>query len=180
VAEVLFASIFSTTAMYLLTLKMIKHYWLWIVDGITFRSTVSCAGAWLVWLFLLLLLRHLPQRFFLLLLRDGKVHARDFESSRKLVEHTALVVVAGFLALAGLVRIAMTEWDPRPLLLILPLAWVVFLRKLLALPDKAYKTNRFTQPGPSHVSIIEDEPVSRSLHEAEIDAAEARDRWEHR
>jgi hypothetical protein len=175
VAEVLFASVFSSTAIYLFTLQIFRTYWLWIADGATVRSTLSCAVAVLVWLFVIFLLRHLPQRFFLLLLHDRKVHASDFESCRRFVEHTSVTVIAGLIGLAGLLRIATTQWNPRPLLLLIPLVWIVFLRQLLALPDKTYKTNSFTQPGPAHESAAAGEPVSQALQEAETNEEKARE-----
>jgi hypothetical protein len=174
VLEVLLASIVASTANFVLTLQMMKRYFLTIYE-FSLKSAAQCLFALIVWLSVLLWVRHLPHRFFLMQLRERKLKYLDFDSYRRHLEQTGWTILSGAIALVGLLLIMRPVWDSRPLLLGLPLVWLLGLRKLLALPeptDKRYRLN-----GDADLSGI---IPSQELSEAEIDEEASRDAWRRR
>jgi|SRR5580658_1069893 hypothetical protein len=135
------ASIVSSSGLYLLTLKIIALYWT-LISTESFEQIVRAAIIYLVWLSLFFWIARFPIRIYLQLRAESRTSAEDFEGLRKIIESTWLTVVAGAMAIAGWSWPAfVSEWETWSFLMALPLAWLVGLRRLFALPSPADRSN---------------------------------------
>jgi hypothetical protein len=181
VMEVLLASAVASSATYILTYAMMCRYVLWIT-GLDWGNAIPTAfrffPALLVWLFAILVLRFMPQWFFLRYRRRGALVAQDFEPWRRKLEHTGWTIGTGVLLIPMFLLLIGPVLSGKPLFLALPLGILVGWRRLLALPEPTDARNRLTTIGPLTEGLNEE--TSSVLYEAEVEEERARRDWENR
>jgi len=175
-AEMIAASVVSSTGLYLMSLRVIAVFWL-LFSSERFWSMVRAEVTYAIWIVLFFWIARFPVRVYMQLRQERKAHAQDFEGIRLVVESTPFVVSATAIAIAGLLFMVFSaEWETWSLLLALPLVWIVGLRRLFSLPDPMHPLNRLATEAPEGISPS----GSEWLRDGEIEYNRAKEDWENR